>query len=62
LLVSNRQRRIARLVGGTGVARGGAIVDTGPLTRKRMETIDDKTPSAALDFNDRETKATKPFF
>ena len=43
------------------MARGGAMVDTGPLTRKRMETIDDKTPSAALDFNDRETKATKPF-
>jgi arylsulfatase A-like enzyme len=38
------------------------IKDTGPLTRKRMETIDDETSAAAIDFIQRQTKAAKPFF
>ena len=38
------------------------IEDTGPLTRKRMETIDDETSAAAIDFIHRQTKAGKPFF
>jgi arylsulfatase A-like enzyme len=38
------------------------IEDTGPLTRKRMETIDDETLAAALDFMDRQAKASKPMF
>ena len=37
-------------------------VDTGPLTRKRMETIDEEVTTAALDFMDRAHKAGKPFF
>ena len=36
--------------------------DTGPLTKKRMETIDDETLAATLDFIDRSHKAGKPFF
>ncbi len=40
----------------------GKIEDTGPLTKKRMETIDDETVAAALDFIDRAHKAGKPFF
>jgi arylsulfatase A-like enzyme len=40
----------------------GKTVDTGPLTRKRMETIDDETTSACMDFVDRQVKADKPFF
>ncbi|WP_162048219.1 arylsulfatase [Vibrio taketomensis] len=40
----------------------GKIEDTGPLTRKRMETVDDETLEAALDFMDRAVKADKPFF
>ncbi|MCP3888414.1 MAG: arylsulfatase [Desulfobulbaceae bacterium] len=40
----------------------GKIEDTGPLTKKRMETIDDETVSAALDFMDRQVAAKKPFF
>jgi arylsulfatase A-like enzyme len=40
----------------------GKTEDTGPLTRKRMETIDDETTAACLDFIDRQTKADKPFF
>ena len=38
------------------------IEDTGPLTRKRMETIDDETTAAAIDFMTRQVRANKPFF
>jgi arylsulfatase A-like enzyme len=38
------------------------IEDTGPLTKKRMETIDDETSAAAIDFIKRQAKAGKPFF
>ena len=38
------------------------IEDTGPLTKKRMETIDDETGNAAVDFMQRQTRANKPFF
>jgi arylsulfatase len=41
---------------------GGAITDTGPLTKKRMETIDDETVNAAIDFMKRAVAAGKPFF
>ncbi|MCA6105041.1 arylsulfatase [Bradyrhizobium australafricanum] len=40
----------------------GKIEDTGPLTRKRMETIDDETSDACVDFIERQAKANKPFF
>ena len=40
----------------------GKITDTGPLTRKRMETIDDEVTAKALDFMERAKKADKPFF
>jgi len=40
----------------------GKIEDTGPLTKKRMETIDDETVAAALDFIERQTKANRPWF
>ncbi|MEQ8786089.1 MAG: arylsulfatase [Pirellulaceae bacterium] len=43
--------------------RGGqTIEDTGPLTKKRMETIDDETVAAAKDFIKRQHDANKPFF
>jgi arylsulfatase len=38
------------------------IEDTGPLTRKRMEHIDDETSDAAIDFMKRQQAAGKPFF
>jgi arylsulfatase A-like enzyme len=38
------------------------IEDTGPLTKKRMETVDDETAAAAMDFMNRQVKAGKPFF
>ena len=40
----------------------GKIEDTGPLTKKRMETIDDETTAAAIDFMGRQVKQNKPFF
>ncbi len=51
--------------GPRGVIRSyadGRIEDTGPLTKKRMETVDDETAVAALDFIDRQHAAKKPFF
>jgi arylsulfatase len=41
---------------------GQRIEDTGPLTKKRMETIDDETVAAAIDFIKRQQKAGKPWF
>jgi arylsulfatase len=38
------------------------IEDTGPLTRKRMETIDEEVTEKALDFIDRAHDEGKPFF
>jgi len=38
------------------------IEDTGPLTKKRMETVDDETLAAAKDFIKRQVKAGKAFF
>ena len=40
----------------------GKIEDTGPMTRKRMETADEEFQTAALDFIGRAHKADKPFF
>ena len=41
---------------------GQKIENTGPLTKKRMETIDDETGKAARDFIDCAHKDGKPFF
>jgi len=41
---------------------GQTIENTGPLTKKRMETIDDETIAAAKDFITRQAKAGTPFF
>ena len=38
------------------------IENTGPLTRKRMETIDEETVAAAKDFIKRKHEAGEPFF
>jgi arylsulfatase len=39
-----------------------AIEDTGPITRKRMETVDEECLAGTLDFMERAVKAGKPFF
>jgi len=38
------------------------IVDTGPLTKKRMETVDDDTSDRAIAFIREQVKAGKPWF
>ena len=38
------------------------IKDTGPLTKKRMETVDEETTKAALGFMEKAHKDGKPFF
>jgi arylsulfatase A-like enzyme len=38
------------------------VEDTGPLTKKRMETIDEEITAAALDWMEKQAKAGKPFF
>jgi arylsulfatase A-like enzyme len=38
------------------------IEDTGALTKKRMETIDDETSAAAIDYIQRQARANQPFF
>jgi arylsulfatase A-like enzyme len=38
------------------------IEDTGPLTRKRMETVDEEVTAAALKFMEKAVKDKKPFF
>jgi len=40
----------------------GRIEDTGPLTKKRMETVDDETVAAAIDWMERQQETGKPFF
>lgn len=40
----------------------GRIEDTGPLTRKRMETIDDDIAARAANFIEEQSQAGKPFF
>jgi arylsulfatase A-like enzyme len=38
------------------------VQDTGPLTKKRMETIDEEITAGALGFMEKQAKANKPFF
>ena len=51
--------------GPRGVIRSfadGRIEDTGPLNKKRMETIDDETTAACINFIERQHQANRPFF
>jgi len=41
---------------------GQTVKDTGPLTKKRMETIDEEITTAALAWMEKQAKADKPFF
>ncbi len=54
-----------KLFGPRGVIHSyadGNIEDSGPLTRKRMESVDEEFLAAALKFIDKVHKAGKPFF
>ncbi|MGE0610607.1 MAG: sulfatase-like hydrolase/transferase, partial [Pirellulales bacterium] len=45
-----------------GIVGKQTIKDTGPLTKKRMETIDDDVAARAAEYIARRSKADKPFF
>jgi arylsulfatase len=68
LVLANGEKFIDRF-GPRGVIHSWAnpdgsqrIEDTGPLTKKRMETVDDETVAAAIDFIKRQNQAGQPFF
>ncbi|WP_119168158.1 arylsulfatase [Algihabitans albus] len=51
--------------GPRGVIRStadGLVEDTGPLTRNRMETVDEETLAAAIDFIERAVEQNQPFY
>ncbi|WP_338153209.1 sulfatase-like hydrolase/transferase [Pseudophaeobacter leonis] len=51
--------------GPRGVIRStsdGELEDTGPLTKKRMETVDEEILTGAIDFLDRAAQDDRPFF
>ena len=41
---------------------GQSVEDTGPLTKKRMETIDEEITARALSWMEKQAKAEQPFF
>jgi arylsulfatase A-like enzyme len=41
---------------------GQTVVDTGPLTKKRMETVDEEITDRAMAWMETQAKAEKPFF
>ncbi len=64
-LVMEDGRTFRETFGPRGVLRSsadGEIEDTGPLTRKRMETVDDETVAAAIDFIKRQEEEGVPWF
>ncbi|OKP64822.1 arylsulfatase [Ensifer adhaerens] len=60
-----REPEFRKRFGPRGVVKAfadGRVEDTGPLTKKRMETIDDETSAAAIDFMQRQAQQNTPFF
>jgi arylsulfatase A-like enzyme len=58
-------RTFAEQFGPRGVIHSyadGKIEDTGPLTKKRMETVDMEVTAAAMGFMEKAVKDDKPFF
>jgi arylsulfatase A-like enzyme len=58
-------RTFREAFGPRGVIRSSAdgdIEDTGPLTKKRMETVDEETLAAAIDFIERAHASGTPFY
>ena len=53
-------RRATIRASASGASR--TATDTGPLTKKRMETVDEEFLDATLDFIDRANRDKKPFF
>ena len=54
--------RSSAVYGDNGEVVGQEIEDTGPLTKKRMETVDDETSEAAMNFIREAEEAGTPWF
>lgn len=54
--------RVSRPRGVIHATADGKIKDTGPLTKKRMETVDKEFMEGAFDFMERKTKEGTPWF
>ncbi|OIQ28595.1 MAG: arylsulfatase [Bacteroidetes bacterium MedPE-SWsnd-G2] len=54
--------RVARPRGVMKASADGPVQDTGPLTKKRMETVDDEFMAAAFGFMERKTAEGQPWF
>ncbi|BDD02402.1 arylsulfatase [Persicobacter psychrovividus] len=54
--------RVPKPRGVLSATADGPVKDTGPLTKKRMETVDDEFMAAAFDFMERKTNEGKPWF
>ncbi|RKZ07510.1 arylsulfatase, partial [bacterium] len=64
-MITSDGRTFSERYGPRGVIKSsvdGKIEDTGPLTKKRMETIDDETVAAAMDFITRKNADDSPWF
>ena len=59
---ANGSQQVGALSGPFINKNAGTIVDSGPLTRKRMETVDEEFAAAAKKFIKSAHKADKPFF
>ena len=60
-----RSEEFRRRFGPRGVIHSfadGRVTDTGPRTRKRMETFDEEVDARAMDFRDRSVKEGTPLF
>ncbi|MGB5630869.1 MAG: arylsulfatase [Woeseiaceae bacterium] len=60
-----KSAEFAKKFGPRGVIKSsadGEIQDTGPLTKKRMETVDEEVTAGAIDFMERAAASDKPFF
>jgi len=55
-------RGVIRSFADASAEGGQRIEDTGPLTKKRMETCDEEFRDAAIDFMQRKVEADQPFF
>ena len=54
--------RVPRPRGVIKASADGPVQDTGPLTKKRMETVDDEFMAAAFSFMERKTNEGTPWF
>ena len=57
-----RRTRTTRRRATMGRVGKQTVTDTGPLTKKRMETIDEEITAKAIEWMEKQAKADQPFF